>query len=528
MDVDHVVIFDTTLRDGEQSPGATLNTDEKLEIARQLERLRVDVIEAGFPASSPGDLDAVRRVAREVTGSSICGLARCVRSDIDAAWEAVRDAAKPRIHVFIATSDIHLEHKLRMTRQQVLERTRSMVAYARSLCSDIEFSPEDGTRSDPEFLYEVLGIAIAEGATTLNIPDTVGYTNPVEFAQLIRGIRQHTPGIEKAIISVHCHNDLGMATANSLAAVMEGARQIECTINGLGERAGNAALEEIVMALHTRRSFYGIETAIVTQELYPSSRMVSSFTGLSVQANKAIVGANAFAHEAGIHQDGILKNRLTYEIMDAHMVGLGENTLVLGKHSGRHAFADKLDQMGYHLDGEELNRAFARFKELADKKKTLDDRDLEAIVSDEIFQPDDVYRLVQIQVSAGDRAIPTATVTLESPDGALITDAAHGTGPVDAVYKAINRIVQVPNELIEFSVNAVTEGIDAVGEVTIRIQAELNGTNGLPVNAQTGRHTYLFSGHGASTDIIVASGRAYMSALNKLIAVRQASALVAE
>lgn len=520
MDTDHIVIFDTTLRDGEQSPGATLNTDEKLEIATQLARLGVDVIEAGFPASSPGDLDAVQRVSRLVHGPTICGLARCVKSDIDAAWEAVRDAEKRRIHVFIATSDIHMEHKLRMSRAQVLERTRAMVAYARSLCEDIEFSPEDATRSDPEFLYQVLAVAIEEGATTLNIPDTVGYTSPAEFGRSIRDIRTHTPGIEKAIISVHCHNDLGMATANSLAAVLEGARQVECTINGLGERAGNAALEEIAMALYTRRSYYGITTNVVMQELYPSSRMVSSFTGLAVQANKAIVGANAFAHEAGIHQDGILKNRQTYEIMDAHMIGLSDNSLVLGKHSGRHAFADKLEQMGYHLDSDELNRAFARFKELADKKKVVADRDLEAIVSDEVFQPEEVYRLLQIQVSAGDRAISTATVQLEGPDGQIYTDAAHGTGPVDAVYKAINRIVQVPNELIEFSINAVTEGIDAVGEVTIRIQAEANGDDNLPVNAQTGQRTYLFSGHGASTDIIVASGRAYMSALNKLIAVR--------
>jgi len=407
-----------------------------------------------------------------------------------------------------------------MTRQQVLERAREMVSYARSLCEDIEFSPMDASRSDPEFLYEVLGSAIAAGATTLNIPDTVGYSTPAEFAALIRDIRRHTPGIEKAIISVHCHNDLGMATANSLAAVMEGARQIECTINGLGERAGNAALEEIVMALHTRRAFYGVNTHIVTQELYPSSRMVTGFTGLSVQANKAIVGANAFSHESGIHQDGILKYRQTYEIMDAKMVGLGESNLVLGKPSGRHAFAGKLEQLGYHLEPADLNRAFARFKELADKKKTIVDRDLEAIVADEVFQPEEVYHLLQVQVSAGDRAIPTATVQLEGPGGQTYTDAAHGTGPVDAVYKAINRIVQVQNELIEFSINAVTEGIDAVGEVTIRIQAEADGEGNLPVNPQTGQRTYLFSGHGASTDIIVASGRAYMSALNKLISVR--------
>ncbi len=519
--MDRVVIFDTTLRDGEQSPGATLHTDEKLEIARQLARLGVDVIEAGFPASSPGDLDAVRRIAREVKGSTICGLARCVKSDVDAAWEAVKDAERKRIHVFIATSDIHMQHKLRMTREQVVEATRQMVTHARSLCEDIEFSPEDAGRSDPEFLYQVLAVAIECGATTLNIPDTVGYTTPLEFGALIRGIREHTPGIEKAIISTHCHNDLGMAVANSLAGVIEGARQVECTINGLGERAGNAALEEIVMALYTRRQFFGLTTNINTAEIYPTSRMVSNYTGLAVQANKAIVGANAFAHEAGIHQDGILKNRLTYEIMDAKTVGLAQSTLVMGKHSGRHAFADKLEQMGYHLDKEQLNRAFARFKELADKKKVVAEADIEAIVSDEVFQPQEVYRLEQLQVSCGDQAIPTATVRLRAPSGEMITDSAHGTGPVDAVYKAINRIVGVPNKLTEFSVKAVTEGIDAVGEVTVRIEAETGEQNGLPVNPQTGVKTRVFSGHGAATDIIVASGRAYMNALNKLLAIRR-------
>ncbi len=520
METDRIIIFDTTLRDGEQSPGATLNTSEKIEIARQLARLGVDVIEAGFPASSPGDLDAVRQVARSVQGPVICGLARCVRSDIDAAWEAIQDAARKRIHVFIATSDIHMQHKLRMSREQVLAATRAMVAYARSLCEDVEFSPEDGGRSDPEFLYQVLGEAIAAGATTLNIPDTVGYVTPDEFYGLIKGIKDNTPGIEKAIISVHCHNDLGLAVSNSLAGVRAGARQVECTINGLGERAGNAALEEIAMALYTRQSYYGLATGLNLQELYPSSRMVSNFTGLTVQANKAIVGANAFAHEAGIHQDGILKNRLTYEIMDAQMVGVPESRLVLGKHSGRHAFADRLLQLGYHLEHDQLDRAFARFKELADKKKIVTDRDLEALVSDEVFQPVEVYRLEQVQVSCGDHAIATATVQLRAPDGALITDAAHGAGPVDAVYKAINRLIGVPNELTEFSINAVTEGIDAVGEVTIRIEAGGNGDDSLPLNPQTGKRTYVFSGHGASTDIIVASARAYMSALNKLLATR--------
>ena len=380
--MDRVIIFDTTLRDGEQSPGATLHTHEKLEIAKQLARLGVDVIEAGFPAASRGDLEAVRTIAREVKGPVICGLARCVKGDVDAAWEAIKDAERRRIHVFISTSDIHMEHQLRMTRDQVIQRAGEMVSYARSLCEDVEFSPMDATRSDPEFVCEVLGVAIEAGASTLNIPDTVGYTTPSEFGELIRSIRQNTPGIEAAVMSVHCHNDLGMAVANSLAGVVAGARQVECTINGLGERAGNAALEEIVMALYTRRQLFGLSTNVDTSEIYPTSRMVSNYTGLSVQANKAIVGANAFAHESGIHQDGILKYRLTYEIMDARTVGLSRSRLVVGKHSGRHAFADKLEKMGYHLDRDQLNRAFIRLKELADKKKVVSDRDIEAIVSD--------------------------------------------------------------------------------------------------------------------------------------------------
>jgi len=515
--MDKVTIFDTTLRDGEQSPGATLNTQEKVEIAKQLARLGVDVIEAGFPASSPGDLQAVQLISRTVHGPVICGLARCVRRDIEAAAEALQDAERKRIHVFISTSDIHLQHQLRMTREQVIERTREMVTLAKSYCDDIEFSPMDATRSDPEFVYQVLAVAIECGATTVNIPDTVGYITPEEFGALIRGIRENTPGIEDVIISVHCHNDLGMAVANSLAGVRSGARQVECTINGIGERAGNAALEEIVMALYTRRQYYGLTTNINTTEIYPTSRMVSNYTGLSVQANKAIVGANAFAHESGIHQDGILKHRLTYEIMDAKTIGLSSSTLVLGKHSGRHAFADKLRQMGYHLDREQLNRAFQRLKELADKKKLITDRDIEAIVSDEIYQPKAFYHLEHVQVTCGDHAIPTATVTLRSPTGEIITDAAHGTGPVDAVYKAINRIVGVPNRLTEFSVQAVTEGIDAVGEVTIRVESESDSQQNLPQNPQTGERTVVFSGHGASTDIVVASARAYMSALNKLI-----------
>jgi len=513
--MDHVLIFDTTLRDGEQSPGATLNIDEKLDIARQLARLRVDIIEAGFPIASPGDFEAVRRVALEVgtpDGPIIAGLARCERADIDRAWEAVRHAAKPRIHTFLATSDIHLKHKLRITRQECVERVREMVSYARSLCEDVEFSPEDAGRSDPEFLYVVLEEAIKAGATTLNIPDTVGYVTPDEFYALIRGIIENVPGARDVVISVHCHNDLGLATANTLAGIRAGARQAEVTVNGIGERAGNTSLEEVVMALHTRPQFYGLTTKVDTTQIIRTSRMVSSYTGLPVQPNKAIVGANAFAHEAGIHQDGVLKNPLTYEIMTPQTVGLAESSLVLGKHSGRHAFQTRLAELGYQLTREELDRVFGRFKILCDKKKVVDDRDIEAIIADELYQPEETWHLEHVQVTCGTGMRPTATVTLRGPDGQTVTDADIGTGPVDAVYRAINRIVQEPNELIEFSIQAVTEGIDAVGEVTIRIQTDK------PLN---GVQTRVFSGHGASTDIIVAAARAYMSALNKLLAARR-------
>jgi len=513
--MDRVLIFDTTLRDGEQSPGATLNIEEKLEIARQLARLRVDIIEAGFPIASPGDFEAVRRIALEVgtpDGPIIAGLARCEQADIDRAWEAVRYAARPRIHTFLATSDIHLKHKLRITRQECVERVRQMVSYARSLCKDVEFSPEDAGRSDPEFLYRVLEEAIQAGATTLNIPDTVGYVTPDEFYALIRGILENVPGARDVVISVHCHNDLGLATANTLAGIRAGARQAEVTVNGIGERAGNTSLEEVVMALHTRPQFYGVTTRIDTTQIIRTSRMVSSYTGLPVQPNKAIVGANAFAHEAGIHQDGVLKNPLTYEIMRPETVGLAESSLVLGKHSGRHAFKTKLAQLGYDLEPEDLTRVFNRFKLLSDKKKVVDDRDIEAIIADELYQPAETWHLEHVQVTCGTGTRPTATVTLRGPNGQTVTDADIGSGPVDAVYRAINRIVQEPNELIEFSIKAVTEGIDAVGEVTIRIQTDK------PLNAI---HTRVFSGHGASTDIIVAAARAYMSALNKLLAARR-------
>jgi 2-isopropylmalate synthase len=521
--VDVVRVFDTTLRDGEQSPGATLNIGEKIEIARQLARLRVDVIEAGFPIASPGDFQAVRRVALEVGQADnppiIAALARANKADIDRAWEAVKEAKRPRIHTFLATSDVHLQHKLKITREQCLAQVKEMVGYARSLCHDVEFSPEDAGRSDPEFLYPVLEVAINAGATTINIPDTVGYTMPEEFGALIAGIIRHTPGADKVIVSTHCHNDLGLATANTLAAVRNGARQVEVTVNGIGERAGNASLEEVVMAIHTRPQFYQLHTNVDTTQIARTSRMVSAYTGIPIQPNKAIVGANAFAHEAGNHQDGMLKNPLTYEIMRPETVGLSESKMVLGKHSGRHAFQVKLADMGYNLTGDDLARVFQRFKDLCDKKKIVADPDIEAIISDEVYQPTEVYHLEHVQVSCGDKSIPTATVRLRGPQGQVLEDAALGTGPVDAVYKAINRLVGVPNTLTEFAIKAVTEGIDAVGEVTIRIEAK-NGDGQYPVHPQTGLPLRTFSGHGADTDIIVASAKAYMSALNKLLSAR--------
>lgn len=513
---DRIIIFDTTLRDGEQAPGATLNVDEKLTIAKQLARLGVDVIEAGFAFASPGDFEAVQKIAQAVgteNGPVICSLARAIRDDIKAAAEALKPAAKPRIHTFISTSDIHLEYQLKKTRSQVLAIAEEMVAYAKSFVEDVEFSPMDAARSDPQFLYQVLERAIAMGATTINIPDTVGYMTPSEFGGLIRGIRENVPNVDQAVISVHGHNDLGLAVASFLEAVKNGARQLECTINGIGERAGNAALEELVMALHVRRQYFNpflgrspdsIEplTNINTPEIYKTSRLVSNLTGLLVQPNKAIVGANAFAHESGIHQDGMLKNKQTYEIMEAQTIGLTDTTLVLGKHSGRNAFRTRLKELGYELSEQDVNKAFLRFKELADKKKEVTDRDLEAIVNDETQQAPELFKLEHIQVSCGDHARPTATVTIRTPDGEELTDAAIGTGPVDAVYKAINRVVDVPNQLIEYSVQSVTAGIDALGEVTIRLKHD----------------DRLFSGHAANTDIIVASALAYMNALNRLSA----------
>ncbi len=514
-DPGRVLIFDTTLRDGEQSPGASLNLEEKLAIAQQLARLGVDVIEAGFPFASAGDFAAVQRIAQQVGGESgpiICGLARASKSDIKACADAVKPALHSRIHTFIATSDIHLEHKFRKSRQEVLGIVPDMVGYARSLVEDVEFSCEDAGRSDPDFLYEVIEAAINAGATTINIPDTVGYTTPSEFGTLIAGINQNVPNIGEAVISVHGHNDLGLAVANFLEAVKNGARQLECTINGIGERAGNASLEELVMALHVRRRYYnpflGRDadsptplTAVRTEEITKTSRLVSNLTGMVVQPNKAIVGANAFAHESGIHQDGVLKNRLTYEIVDARTVGLSDNRISLGKLSGRSAVRARLEELGYDLSREDLDDAFARFKDLADRKREITDRDLESIVSVQVQQPDAKYQLKLVQVSCGSSLQPTATVTLADENGQEQTAASVGTGPVDAVCRSLNQLAGEPNELVEFSVKSVTEGIDAMGDVTIRLR----------------RDGKLYSGHSAHTDVVVAAAEAFVNALNRLV-----------
>ena len=518
----YVRIFDTTLRDGEQSPGATMTSTEKLEVARALARLGVDVIEAGFPAASPDDLEAVRKIAVEVgnpkDGSKapiICGLARTTKGDIDKAWEAVKDARYPRIHTFLATSEIHMKYKLKMDREQVVDRVIEMVSYARGLCEDVEFSPEDAGRSDPEFLYLVLGEAIKAGATTLNIPDTVGYTTPDEFGMLIDGIMRNTPGIENAIVSVHCHDDLGLATANTLAGLRAGARQAEVTINGIGERAGNSALEEIVMALQTRHPLYNLNSGVDATQITRLSKLVSNYTGMAVQPNKAIVGANAFAHEAGIHQDGMLKNNQTYEIMLPESVGATQSKLVLGKHSGRHALKSRLQTLGYILDDQELAQVFERFKSLADRKKMITDPDLEALVSDELYQPREYFSLDGLQVACGTMGMPTATVRLRDADGQPHIQACVGTGPVDAAYKAIDMIIKAPTSLQEFVVHAVTEGIDALGEVAVRIESQ-DGLHALDAQSETTSNKS-FGGYGADTDIIVASVKAYLSALNKML-----------
>ncbi len=527
-----IIIFDTTLRDGEQSPGATLNIDEKLEIAHQLARLGVDVIEAGFPIASPGDFEAVRRVAREVgqleNAPIIAGLARAAKGDIDRAWDAVREAKRPRIHTFLATSDIHLKHKLKISREECLKRAGEAVAHARSLCADVEFSPEDAGRSDPEFLYQVLEVAIKAGATTLNIPDTTGYTLPSEFGGLIRGIRENVPGAKDVIISAHCHDDLGLATANSLAAIQNGARQVEVTINGIGERAGNASLEEIVMTLHTRPQQFSLRTHIDTTQIVRTSRLVERVhrhRGSGEQGHRRRQRLRA----RGRHPPG-RRAEEPADLRDHEAGNRGPRREQAGAGQAQRPPRlpeSKVAALGYALSAEDLNRVFERFKELCDKKKVVADADIEAIVNDEIYQPMELWRLEHIQVSCGSGLRPTATVTLRGPDGVVREDAAIGTGPVDSVYRAINRIVQVPNELTEFSIKAVTEGIDAVGEVTIRIEPDVtNGANGHGEGylTQAGLRARTYSGHGADTDIIVASAKAYMSALNKMLTVVKAGA----
>jgi 2-isopropylmalate synthase len=513
---DHIIVFDTTLRDGEQSPGAALNVEEKLEIARVLQDMGVDVIEAGFPISSPGDFQAVKRVAEEIRDCTICGLTRARKEDIDAAAEALRPAAHPRIHTGLGVSDVHIEHKLRTTREGALAMGVEAVRYAKQFVEDVQYYPEDAGRADPAYLYQVLEAVIDAGATVLNIPDTTGYTTPEEFGTLIRGITENVPNIDQAVISVHCHNDLGMATANTLAGVVNGARQVEVTVNGIGERAGNTSLEEVVMGLRTRNNYYGADTRIDPTRIYPVSRLVSHLTGIPVQPNKAIVGSNAFAHSSGIHQDGVLKERTTYEIINPRDVGVPDSEIILSARSGRHGLRHRLEELGYKLEEEKFEKVYHRFLEVADKKKTVETRDLEAIVADEaevFFQ--EAYQLRHVQISCGDHSIPTATVEIEGPDGTVTCDADHGTGPVDAIYRAINRVIGEPNELIEFAVEAVTEGIDAVGRVTIRIRTDE------PVNGIT---QTVFSGHGSSNDIVVASARAYMFALNRLIAARREAA----
>jgi 2-isopropylmalate synthase len=504
--MDKILFFDTTLRDGEQAAGAGLNTQDKLEIARQLEKLGVDVIEAGFPVSSPGDFDAVHLIAKEIKKSSVCALAHANAEAIDRAWEAIKNAKRPRIHIFLSASDIHLLYQLKKTREEILQTSQEMVARAKKYTDDVEFSPMDATRTEPAYIYRIAEAVIKAGATTLNIPDTVGYATPQEYGDLIEGILKNVPNMGKTVVSVHCHNDLGLGVANSLEAIRRGARQVECTINGIGERAGNAALEEIVMALKTRSDFYNLTTNIDTTQIYKTSRLVSELTGFAVQPNKAIIGANAFRHQSGIHQDGIIKKAITYEIMDPKSVGIPASSLVLGKVSGRHAFKERLAELGYILDDESFKHAFQAFKELADKKREVTDRDIESVIKEELRTTSEIYHLDHVEVSSGNHNIPTATVRLIGPGGQAVADAALGTGPVDAVYEAINRIVKVPNKLTEFTVKSVTEGIDAIGEVLIRIES--NGAS--------------YTGRGADTDIIVASAKAYMNALNRLLTVRKA------
>lgn len=496
---EQVRIFDTTLRDGEQSPGATMNVAEKVRIAEQLEKLRVDVIEAGFPISSGGDFEAVREISKKIKRSEVAALARTSLPDIKRAWEAVKFALHPRIHTFIATSDIHMKYKLRMSREKALREAVKAVRYAKSLCENVEFSAEDATRSDIDFLCEVFSKVIQAGATTINVPDTVGYAIPSEFGRLIRTIRDRVKGIDKVTLSVHCHNDLGLAVANSIAAIENGARQVECTINGIGERAGNASLEEIVMALRTRKDLFQFYTQVNTKQIFSTSRLVSKITGMVIQPNKAVVGANAFAHQSGIHQDGVLKEKLTYEIMTPESVGIPKSSIVLGKLSGRHAFRERLKELGYQLSDEDLERAFARFKQLADKKREIFDEDIESIVVDEILRVPKRFKLVYLNVVAGNLTVPTATVQMEV-DGKLVQEAGFGDGPVDATFKTIKKITRTRSKLLQFAINAITSGTEAQGEVTVRLEEK----------GQT------VIGQGADTDVIVASAKAYINALNKM------------
>jgi len=494
-----VIIFDTTLRDGEQSPGASMNTAEKLRLATQLEKLGVDVLEAGFPAASDGDFEAVSNIAEKLKKTEVAALARTTKKDLDRAWNAIRNAAKPRIHTFIATSDIHMEYKLKMNRAEVIQAAVDAVKHAKSYTDNIEFSAEDGSRSDRDFLCQVFEAVIEAGATTVNLPDTVGYAIPTEFAEMVKYVMAHTPNIDNAVFSIHCHNDLGLATANTIAAIEAGARQAEVTINGIGERAGNTSLEEVVMSLHTRPNHIPVNTDIETTLLYPTSRLVSMITGIMVQPNKAIVGANAFAHEAGIHQDGVLKNRMTYEIMKPETVGLNRNNLVLGKHSGRHALRSRLKELGYDLSDNELNIVFTRFKELADKKKQLVDEDLEVIVTEGILRSAEIFKLEYLHVTSGTTVLPMASVELYVNDRP-VRGAGYGNGPIDATYNTIATLTGARAELLRFSISALTGGTDAQGEVTVRLRE-----NGL-----------VALGRGADPDIITASAKAYINGLNRL------------
>ena len=510
---DRVLFLDTTLRDGEQSAGIGMTGDEKMEIARQLQKMNVDIIEAGFAASSPGDFESISNIAREVKGPIIASLARAVANDVDQAWEAVKHAERPRIHVFLSSSEIHQMHQLRKNREEVMEMAVTMVERAKKLCSDVEFSPMDATRTNPEYLYQMLEEVIRAGATTVNIADTVGYAIPSDFAELLRDIRSKVAGIDGVTLSVHCHNDLGLAVSNSLAAIQAGALQVEGCINGIGERAGNASLEEIIMALDTRNDLFKVDIGIDTTQIYPASRLVSRITGMLVQPNKAVVGENAFRHASGIHQDGVLKDRSTYEVMQPERVGVPGSTLVLGKLSGRAGLQARLEALGYILAREEIGGVFESFKELADKKREVTDRDLEILMDEEKREASEPisYTLDHVQFTSGDHDVPTATVRLIGPDQQAATDAATGNGPVDAVCKAIDRVIGCTCSLVDFNVQSVTEGMDSMGTVTIRINKD-------------GK---IYTGRGASTDIIVARAKAYLSAVNRMLAADEEASLPA-